>query len=96
LPRLRTETVSQIPSISNSIAPRHIDYIHFNPVKHGYVSRVLDWPRSSFHRFVAKGILLPDWGGDVGEVTGGFGEQPGGATRGHGASRLAHPTAQAA
>jgi putative transposase len=29
---------------------RHIDYIHFNPVKHGYAMRVADWPHSSFHR----------------------------------------------
>jgi putative transposase len=53
---------------------RHVDYIHFNPVKHGYVTRVCDWPHSSFHRFVAKGILPLDWGGDVGEVAGAFGE----------------------
>jgi putative transposase len=53
---------------------RHVDYIYFNPVKHGYVKRVLDWPHSSFHRFVAKGILPGDWGGDVGETGGAFGE----------------------
>jgi REP element-mobilizing transposase RayT len=29
---------------------RHVDYIHFNPIKHGYVARVADWPHSSFHR----------------------------------------------
>jgi putative transposase len=40
----------------------HIDYIHYNPVKHGYVQRVRDWPHSSFHRYVAKGILPLDWG----------------------------------
>jgi hypothetical protein len=27
---------------------RHVDYIHYNPVKHGHVSRVSDWPHSSF------------------------------------------------
>jgi putative transposase len=53
---------------------RHVDYIHFNPVKHGYVSRVADWPHSSFHRFVARGDLPADWGGDVRETTGVFGE----------------------
>jgi putative transposase len=53
---------------------RHIDYIHFNPVKHGYVTRARDWPHSSFHRFVAKGILPLDWGGEVREVAGAFGE----------------------
>ena len=41
----------------------HIDYIHYNPVKHGYVSQARDWPWSSFHRFVANGMLAPDWAG---------------------------------
>ena len=35
----------------------HIDYIHMNPVKHRYVERVQDWQYSSFHRFVADGLL---------------------------------------
>lgn len=39
----------------------HVDYIHFNPVKHGYVDRPLDWPYSSIHRFIDKGILYKDW-----------------------------------
>jgi putative transposase len=34
-----------------------IDYIHFNPVKHGHVARVADWPHSSFHRFVREDVL---------------------------------------
>lgn len=42
---------------------RHVDYIHFNPVKHGYVQRVVDWPHSSFHRDVRRGIVPSDWGG---------------------------------
>jgi putative transposase len=42
---------------------RHVDYIHYNPVKHGLVSRVVDWPFSSFHRYVRLGWLTPDWGG---------------------------------
>jgi putative transposase len=42
---------------------RHLDYLHWNPVKHGYVKRVIDWPYSTFHRFVSKGIYPPDWGG---------------------------------
>ena len=53
---------------------RHVDYIHFNPVKHGYVSRTCDWPHSSFHNYVARGLLPEDWGGDVRDVTGNFGE----------------------
>ena len=40
----------------------HIDYIHWNPVKHGWVDRVRDWPYSSFHRFVECGIYPLDWG----------------------------------
>ena len=43
---------------------RHVDYIHFNPVKHGLVTRVRDWPYSTFHRYVERGVLAPDWGGD--------------------------------
>jgi putative transposase len=42
---------------------RHVDYIHFNPVKHGYVQKVADWPHSSFHRYVRSGILPEDWAG---------------------------------
>jgi putative transposase len=41
---------------------RHIDYTHFNPVKHGLVQQVKDWPHSSFHRWVRQGRLHPDWG----------------------------------
>ena len=40
----------------------HANYIHFNPVKHGYVSRPADWPQSSFHGFVARGWRQADWG----------------------------------
>jgi putative transposase len=53
---------------------RHVDYIHFNPVKHGYVSRTCDWPHSSLHRFVERGILPPDWGGDLHDIPVAFGE----------------------
>jgi putative transposase len=41
----------------------HIDYVHFNPVKHGLVQCPLDWPYSSFHRCVARGEYPPDWSG---------------------------------
>jgi putative transposase len=40
---------------------RHVDYVHWNPVKHGWVTRVRDWPYSSFHRYVAQGLLTQDW-----------------------------------
>ena len=42
-----------------------LDYLHWNPVKHGYVNRVADWPYSTFHRFVNNGIYPQDWGGAV-------------------------------
>lgn len=41
----------------------HVDYIHYNPVKHGHVSNVIDWPYSSFHRYVRAGIYPGDWAG---------------------------------
>ena len=54
---------------------RHVDYIHYNPVRHGLVSRVRDWPHSSFHRYVLRGLLPQDWGGDFGLDQGNFGER---------------------
>jgi putative transposase len=53
---------------------RHVDYIHYNPVKHGLVGRVVDWPYSSFHKYVADGALPADWGGDLSEGPNAFGE----------------------
>lgn len=41
---------------------RHMDYIHFNPVKHGLVSSAIEWPYSSFHQYVRSGVYAPDWG----------------------------------
>ena len=41
----------------------HMDYVHFNPVKHGLVRRVADWPISTFHELVKQEIYPPDWGG---------------------------------
>ena len=41
----------------------HIDYCHINPLKHGYVQKVTDWPYSTFHRDVQRGIYPPDWAG---------------------------------
>jgi putative transposase len=41
----------------------HVDYIHWNPVKHGYVKRAADWPFSTFHRFVRAKAYPEDWGG---------------------------------
>jgi putative transposase len=53
---------------------RHTDYIHYNPVKHGHVKRVCDWPYSSFNRYVARGVLRLEWGSDISEVPGAYGE----------------------
>ena len=53
----------------------HCDYIHYNPVKHGYVARVADWPHSSFQRFVENGTYPLDWAGDPETIAAtGFGE----------------------
>ena len=41
---------------------RHLDYIHYNPVKHGYVASPELWPYSSFRRFVLAGVYEADWG----------------------------------
>jgi len=41
---------------------RHIEYIHYNPVKHGYVLAPKEWLHSSFHRYVKTGIYPHDWG----------------------------------
>lgn len=54
----------------------HVDYIHFNPVKHGLVEQVCDWPYSSFHRFVKDGRLPEDWGGMALDLSATVGETP--------------------
>ncbi len=41
---------------------RHMDYIHYNPVKHGYVTSPAEWPHSSFRRCVERGWYATDWG----------------------------------
>jgi putative transposase len=46
----------------------HVDYIHFNPVRHGLVERPSDWSYSSIHRFFARGDLPADWGGPPEEI----------------------------
>ncbi len=51
---------------------RHVDYIHYNPVMHGYVSRPIDWPFSTFHGYVQRGRLPANWANGITEVaTGG-------------------------
>lgn len=56
---------------------RHVDYIHSNPVKHGLVTRIGDWPYSSSHQYVKRGDLPADWAGDARDLPDasfGFGE----------------------
>jgi putative transposase len=53
---------------------RHVEYCYINPVKHGLVARVRDWPHSSFHRDARAGIIPVDWAGEVGQ-SGEFGER---------------------
>lgn len=48
----------------NNDLNNHIDYLHYNPVKHGYVDKVSDWQYSSFHRFVDNGYYSTDWGSE--------------------------------
>ena len=46
----------------------HVDYVHINPVKDGYVRRAADWPCSIFHCSVARGINPGDWAANVNEL----------------------------
>lgn len=43
----------------------HVDYVHINPVKHGLVKQVKDWPYSTFRKLVEAGIYTADWAGSV-------------------------------
>lgn len=51
----------------------HMDYVHINPVKHGLVKQVKDWPYSTFHKLVEQGVYTQDWGGGM-EGTLGYGD----------------------
>jgi putative transposase len=53
----------------------HVDYVHFNPVKHGHARAVKEWPYSTFHRDVAQGVYLEDWGGSDADSIGAAGER---------------------
>ncbi|HEY9101647.1 REP-associated tyrosine transposase [Chitinimonas sp.] len=41
----------------------HVDYVHINPLKHGLVRSVGEWPYSTFHRLVEQGVYPEDWAG---------------------------------
>lgn len=53
----------------------HIDYVHINPVKHGLVKKAVDWPYSTFHRYVKAGILSINWAGGDEETIAASGER---------------------
>ena len=54
---------------------KHIDYMHYNPVKHGLVKRTRDWPHSSFHEYCRQGMYPVDWGDETElKFLGDFGE----------------------
>ena len=40
----------------------HLEYIHYNPVKHGHAKQASAWQYSSIHRYIANGIIAKDWG----------------------------------
>ena len=52
----------------------HVNYIHFNPVKHGYVLNPSEWKFSSIHRFIKQGILSKNWAWHDAFTTLNFGE----------------------
>jgi putative transposase len=54
---------------------RHVDYIHHNPVRHGCATRAVDWPNSSFHRYVRRGLVTSDWACDAEYDPAKFGER---------------------
>jgi putative transposase len=43
---------------------KHVEYVHYNPVKHGLVKSPNAWPHSTFHRYIKSGIYHSDWGAD--------------------------------
>jgi REP element-mobilizing transposase RayT len=45
-----------------ALLPDHFDYIHYNPVKHGYVSIPEAYAYTSFHEYVKRGWYQPGWG----------------------------------
>lgn len=44
---------------------RHVEYIHYNPVKHGLAKCPGQWPHSTFHRYVRQGLYHDNWGADA-------------------------------
>ena len=53
---------------------RHVDYIHYNPVKHGLATRPADWEWSTFRKYVKQGVYDDTWGEMPPEWPEGFGD----------------------
>ena len=53
---------------------RHVDYIHYNPVKHSHSGTPQEWPYSTVHRYIEAGIIPADWGANAPSIDGEFGE----------------------
>ncbi|EHK0945545.1 REP-associated tyrosine transposase [Citrobacter farmeri] len=50
---------------------RHVDYIYINPVKHGWVTQVKNWPYSTFHRDVKRGLYPQEWASSMASLQAG-------------------------
>ena len=61
--RYREHTIRDDPRLREGDFAAHLDYIHFNPVKHGLVEHPAEWPHSSFRRCVAGGLYPAEWTG---------------------------------
>lgn len=59
-----TETLNKpaVPLRDEADFNRHVEYIHYNPVKHGYAKTPMDWPHSSCRRHVDAGVYPADCG----------------------------------
>ena len=53
----------------------NVDYIHHNPVKHGWVRRPLDWPHSTLLGYIDRRLVTPDWGVAMDHEVSGYGER---------------------
>lgn len=53
---------------------KHLNYIHYNPVKHGYVDTPWEWKYSSIHRLRKEGVVPKNWACDIEPLSNGFGE----------------------
>lgn len=53
---------------------QHVDYIHYNPVKHGHVAAAVDWPYSTIHQYIEQGLVDAGWGHENNDNGVDFGE----------------------